>query len=267
MNQTSHSHSHPQQEHNSSANAVGTTGSDKSARTLIKRWFLLSALLHGSTWSPCQQLHACSASVGIVICHQNHRNSKSLETASINSVSLKAQAPPNSGLSSHPTFPQSARATPLDLEATLQRHGAHLLGGSRVSRWYGQDEAQFVSCCCCFVWAMAIPKLWDSSKTVVCTKVPLNSLIWGALLWNISSWLDTKLAHQALDAFRHDDEGRSGETSLEQRAKPYATPLKLNGWRPHTAIFDRNHFPTVVSGASSHPAINFQGGYRMRSPP
>ena len=63
MNQTSHSHSHPQQEHNSSANAVGTTGSDKSARTLIKRWFLLSALLHGSTWSPCQQLHACSASV------------------------------------------------------------------------------------------------------------------------------------------------------------------------------------------------------------
>lgn len=163
MNQTSHSHSHPQQEHNSSANAVGTTGSDKSARTLIKRWFLLS-----------QQLHACSASVGIVICHQNHRNSKSLETASINSVSLKAQAPPNSGLSSHPTFPQSARATPLDLEATLQRHGAHLLGGSRVSRWYGQDEAQFVSCCCCFVWAMAIPKLWDSSKTVVCTKVPLN---------------------------------------------------------------------------------------------
>ena len=91
MNQTSHSHSHPQQEHNSSANAVGTTGSDKSARTLIKRWFLLSALLHGSTWSPCQQLHACSASVGIVICHQNHRNSKSLETASINSVSLKAR--------------------------------------------------------------------------------------------------------------------------------------------------------------------------------
>ena len=156
MNQTSHSHSHPQQEHNSSANAVGTTGSDKSARTLIMRWFLLSALLHGSTWSPCQQLHACSASVGIVICHQNHRNSKSLETASINSVSLKAQAPPNSGLSSHPTFPQSARATPLDLEATLQRHGAHLLGGSRVSRRYGQDEAQFVSCCCCFVWAMAI---------------------------------------------------------------------------------------------------------------
>lgn len=50
MNQTSHSHSHPQQEHNSSANAVGTTGSDKSARTLIMRWFLLSALLHGSTW-------------------------------------------------------------------------------------------------------------------------------------------------------------------------------------------------------------------------